>query len=326
MNNNKCSNSNCSLPDREGGGRVSKIETYSFAVEPFHVDFTGHLFLGVLGNHLLNAAGRHSHNRGWGIDQLNEKHYTWVLSRLSIELTEMPTQYEHVEVETWVESVMKLFTERNFLVRNADDGRIYGYARSIWAMIDVDTRQPSNLLELKDGDILNYVMTAEEKPCPIAKFKRFIRLTPQPLPIREGSNNLQGEKSNLADACSVDSAPSLVGRAGGESVLATHYSDVDINGHINSVKYIEHILDLFPREQFENYFIHRFDIAYKTESYLGDELTFFTEEVPEEGSTATATHVEIRKHVGAAEKPAGEVVVQAKVLFENRAACRAQSE
>ena len=45
-------------------GRLSKVETYRFAVEPFHVDFTGRLFMGVLGNHLLNAAGHHSHNRG----------------------------------------------------------------------------------------------------------------------------------------------------------------------------------------------------------------------------------------------------------------------
>ncbi len=271
-----------SLIGRAGG--ESKIETYSFSVEPFHVDFTGHLFMGVLGNHLLNAAGRHSHNRGWGIDQLNERHYTWVLSRLSIELTEMPAQYEHVEVETWVESVMKLFTERNFLIRNADDGRIYGYARSIWAMIDVETRQPSNLLEINNGDILRYVMTAEEKPCPIEKFGRTLRFSDEPF-----------------------------------CAIPTHYSDVDINGHINSIKYIEHILDVLYEQRHpyltgsglgESPRIRRFDIAYKTESYLGDALTFFTENV--EG----VDHVEIRKHVGNAEKPAGDVVVQAKVKWE----------
>ncbi|MBP5342150.1 MAG: acyl-[acyl-carrier-protein] thioesterase [Bacteroidaceae bacterium] len=268
-----------SLVGREGeeSGSVSKIETYSFTVEPFHVDFTGHLFLGILGNHLLNAAGRHSHNRGWGIDQLNEAHYTWVLSRLSIELAETPSQYEHVIIETWVESVMKLFTERNFLIRNADDGRIYGYARSIWAMIDMQTRQPSNLLELKGGDILNYVMSVAEKPCPIEKFNVRVRLT--------------------------DDATT--------STVFTHYSDVDINGHINSVKYIEHILDLFPREQFERHRIHRFDIAYKTESYLGDTLTLQREEASE------GTHIiEVRKHVGSKEKPAGEVVVQAKIIWQ----------
>lgn len=270
---------------------MEKIERYRFAVEPFHVDFTGHLFLGVLGNHLLNAAGRHSHNRGWGIDHLNETHYTWVLSRLSIELTEMPAQYENVEVETWVESVMKLFTERNFLIRNADDGRIYGYARSIWAMIDVATRQPSNLLELKDGDILRYILTADEKPCPIAKYRpcRPIALPPT-------------------------------------RAIDTHYSDVDINGHINSIKYIEHILDLFSQKQFEAHRIRRFDIAYKTESYLGDVLSLYRETTGNTFSDGLPTdeHVEIRKHVNSTEKPAGELVVQAHVIWDKSPGFRQQ--
>ncbi len=259
---------------------MEKIEKYFFSVEPFHVDFTGHLFLGVLGNHLLNAAGHHSHNRGWGIDHLNQRHYTWVLSRLSIELSEMPAQYERVEVETWVESVVKLFTERNFLIRNADDGRIYGYARSVWAMIDLETRMPSNLLELRDGDILRYIVTAEEKDCPIAKYKRV-------LPSKKS-----GGDANVITA-----------------EVMTHYSDVDINGHINSVKYIEHILDLYPREQYEHHRIRRFDIAYKTESYLGDTLTITSEE------TAEGQCIDIRKHVGSSEKPAGDVVVQAQMSW-----------
>ncbi len=262
---------------------ISKIETYSFSVEPFHVDFTGHLFLGVLGNHLLNAAGRHSHNRGWGIDQLNERHYTWVLSRLCIELEEMPAQYEHVEVETWVESVMKLFTERNFLIRNADDGRVYGYARSVWAMIDVDTRHPADLLALKDGDILRYVLTADEKPCPIAKHGR-IRVSNQ-VPIR---------------------------------TISTYYSDVDINGHINSVKYIEHILDLYPRVQYEMHRLRRFEIAYKAESHIGDTLAFCwqpSEETLADGLPAVE-QIEVRKNMGETGTPAGDVVVQAKLVWE----------
>lgn len=260
---------------------MDKIETYRFRVEPFHVDFTGHLFMGVLGNHLLNAAGHHSHNRGWGIDHLNEAHYTWVLSRLCIQLDEWPRQYDEVEVETWVESVMKLFTERNFLIRNAKTGAIYGYARSIWAMIDVQTRQPANLLTLKDGDILRYVIPAEEKPCPIEKFSARVRM----------------------------SAEAEIRR------VATHYSDVDINGHINSIKYIEHLLDLFPRKQFERFHIFRFEIAYKAESYLGDTLYLLSEK--QEGIIDGEVYqAEIRKHMGRPEKPEGETVVQAKIVWE----------
>ena len=59
--------------------------------EPFHVDFNGRLTMGVLGNHLLNCAGFHANDRGFGIATLNEDNYTWVLSRLAIELDEMPT-------------------------------------------------------------------------------------------------------------------------------------------------------------------------------------------------------------------------------------------
>ena len=38
----------------------SKIGKYQFVAEPFHVDFTGRLTMGVLGNHLLNCAGFHA--------------------------------------------------------------------------------------------------------------------------------------------------------------------------------------------------------------------------------------------------------------------------
>jgi len=110
----------------------NKIGTYKFVAEPFHVDFNGRLTMGVLGNHLLNCAGFHASDRGFGIASLNEDNYTWVLSRLAIELDEMPYQYEDFSVQTWVENVYRLFTDRNFAIMNKE-GKKIGYARSVWA-------------------------------------------------------------------------------------------------------------------------------------------------------------------------------------------------
>ena len=247
---------------------MQKIDSYPVHVEPFHVDFTGRIFLGVLGNHLLNAAGNHSQRRGWGIGALNENHYTWVLSRLCIEMEEMPRQYEDIEIRTWVASVMRLFTNRNFSILRPD-GTPCGYARSVWAMIDMDTRKPCDLLSLYDGDILRYVVDPEENVCPI-----------------QGHGRLAFREARLA------------------RTLDTYYSDVDINGHINSIKYIEHILDLFPRERYERQMVRRLEIAYKAESYLGDRLSFYTQVIND-----NEIGVEVRKNER-------EVVCQAKICFE----------
>ena len=205
---------------------------------------------------MLNAADFHAAHRGFGMTYLNPLHKTWVLSRLAIEMEKMPPQYAKFYVETWVEGVMKFFTNRNFRVVDAEDENlVYGYGRSIWALIDTDSRQPQNIMDIRDGEILNYIET--DKACPIGALSR----------VRMGK-----------DARLVASVP-------------THYSDVDVNGHINSVKYIEHVLDLFALDTYREYRIKRFDIAYVAESYYGDTLNYYREDVSDDVFCVRITRV-----------------------------------
>ena len=50
---------------------LDKIGKYEFLIEPFHCDFSQRLFVGHLGNHLLNAADFHSNDRGFGMNYLS---------------------------------------------------------------------------------------------------------------------------------------------------------------------------------------------------------------------------------------------------------------
>ncbi len=243
---------------------LNKVGEYAFVAEPFHVDFAGRLTLGVLGNHLLNCAGFHAEERGFGMATVNESRYTWVLSRLAIELRALPRQYERFTVRTWVEAVYRLFTDRNFELA-AEDGTVIGHARSVWAMISMETRRPADLLALHGGGIEGYVC---QRDCPIAK-------------------------------------PGRIKLAGGRHV-ADHravYSDIDVNGHVNSVRYIEHVLDLFPLERFRSQRVRRFEIAYVAESYWGDTLSFFVDEKAE-----GEFDIEIRKN-------GAEPVCRSRVIF-----------
>ena len=56
------------------------------------------------------------------------------------------------------------------------------------------------------------------------------------------------------------------------------YSDLDINGHLNSIKYMEHLLDLFDLELFKTKDIKRFEIAYQSEGKYGMELMLHKKE------------------------------------------------
>ena len=251
-----------------------KVGTYTLVAEPFHVDFTGKLFMGVLGNHLLNSAGFHATERGFGIAEMNESNYTWVLSRLAVEMMDMPSEYETFSVDTWIENVYRLFTDRNFTIYGKD-GKVYGYARSVWAMINLDTRKPADLLALHGQELVDYIET--DKICPIEKPGR-IKVTQQ-MPLR---------------------------------TIEVYYNDIDINGHVNSIKYIEHILDLFPKQWFAEKKVARFEMAYVAESYYGDTLSFFRDEVDE-----GIYDIEVRKNVGS-DQPEGEVVCRSKIKFDNK--------
>jgi acyl-ACP thioesterase len=221
---------------------MDKVGRYLEMAEPFHCDFSHHLFMGHLGNHMLNAADFHSRDRGFGMDFLNSIKKTWVLSRLAIEMDEMPCQYDKFYVETWVESAMRYFTQRNFRVVSEDGAKVYGYGRSIWAMIDTETRQPTNIFDIDNGAIVNWV--EKDKENPMSKLTRV----------------------------QMDDKTELV------RTIDTFYNDVDINGHINSVKYIEHVLDLFPIDWYKEHPLKRFDIAYVAEAHQGDRLNFYQEQ------------------------------------------------
>lgn len=223
---------------------MEKTGKYKFLAEPFHCDVDGRLLIGHLGNHLLNAADYHSRERGFGMDYLGPMHKAWVLSRLAVELTDTPVAYDELTVETWVEGAMRYFTTRDFAVRAAD-GHAYGFGRSVWALIDTATRQPTDILAIRGGSVADYIETGRE--CPAGRNAR----------VRPAATHTVERRVEM------------------------QYSDVDVNGHVNSVKYIEHALDLLPISYHRAHRLRRIEVAYVAEAHAGDTLTYLLDRVGE---------------------------------------------
>ena len=51
---------------------------------------------------------------------------------------------------------------------------------------------------------------------------------------------------------------------------ATHYNDLDYNGHVNNAKYVEWVENLLDIKQYENRDIKTFDIKYHKEIKFGE--------------------------------------------------------
>ncbi len=225
---------------------------FDFIVEPFSEDYTGRLTWHVLGNHLLRCASLHAGEHGFGYEYMLTDNRAWVLSRLVIELNEMPRTFEPYVIETWVSRIFRQFTDRHFAITDGK-GRIYGYATSTWSLIDLNSRQPVDLTTLDNGGFVEKLIPDSEPPIKV------------PGRIR------------LKDA---EEAGTRTAR----------YCDLDINGHVNSIRYIDMMLDLFPKSVYDTAAPKRIEVAYCLESYCEDVLSFHKEE-----TAPGTTLIEIRK-------------------------------
>ncbi len=219
---------------------LSKVGIYTFRIESYVCDFRGKATLPILGNFILQAATMHAQERGFGYEDVSKDAVAWVLSRLSIDIYEYPNHNETFTVETWIEDVMKFFTQRCFKFRNGE-GKEIGYARSIWAGINTKTRRPVDLTVWR-ADMFDYVDNTID--CPVDK-------------------------------------PSKIPAADGDPIMgySVRYSDIDINNHMNSIKYIEHTVDIFDLKFFKSNNIRKFEIAYLGEGGFGDKLKLYKKEI-----------------------------------------------
>jgi acyl-ACP thioesterase len=214
---------------------MEKIGLYPFTVQPYQVDFQQKITLMGLGFYLLESAGIHADQRGFGLRDLLKKGKAWFLTRLAIRMERYPLQYEKIWIETWVEEVGDVFTSRNFKVLDERKEVIAG-ASSSWAMIDLRSRRPEPLKEhLSDDHVLR------GHPSLVERTEKVPPLNPSDLEIRP---------------------------------YRVAYSDLDIMRHVNSIRYIQWMLDLFPLDLFEERQVRQLDINYMAETNFGDEMEF----------------------------------------------------
>lgn len=208
-----------------------------YTIQHQDVDANRTIRLHTLENYLLNAAGISADSMGFGYHYLLKQDKAWVIVRFSMEMTYMPTIDDVIDVETWVSGAAHMLSPRSFRIWkiNENEEKVeIGKAASVWAVIDLQTREMVNVF---DQEV----------------FKNREWSAPVDLASAQHLRPLHDNYTGMAEHHVV-------------------YSDIDYNGHCNSCRYLEMMLNSLP----DMFNIAdrkiRIDINYQKESHFGDVL------------------------------------------------------
>jgi len=225
-------------PANPKGSGVVNVWQESVPVRFGVIDKSDRLTLDSIFYYFQEAAICHAENIGVGREDLAAVRQGWILSRMSVIVNRRPNYREVVTVNTWPRGVEKLFVIRNYQIKDKDDIPVVS-ARSAWLVVDLEKRRP-----LRPSAI-----TTE-------------------IPLNEGLETLKPEDNGAA---------ALVERTNLELTAKRKalYTDLDYNGHVNHIRYIQWIEDILEPRLLENADKIRFDINYLSEILYGDTIEIF---------------------------------------------------
>lgn len=150
-----------------------------------------------------DAAGQHAEEIGVGFEEMLNRSYLWVLTRVVFEILSAPSRYQTVTVKTWPLEPHRLNYRREYSITD-EEGNLLIKGSSEWVIVHSEQR-------------------------------RFLSV-PNLYPFTDGfccDTMFEGKLSKIADFEATD-VPYIV-NAG--------FSELDVNNHVNNTKYANYVMD-----------------------------------------------------------------------------------
>ncbi len=221
-----------------------KVYTQNYFLTAGESNAEGRMPLTLVAERIIEVATEHANVLGIGYAALIQHNIGWVLSRMSIEMYRYPTINETYTFETWIESYNRMFSNRNFRITDGD-GNVIGYARTVWVAMNFETR---TLADISAFDRDSF--PTDDTECPIERTPRL--RTPA---------EAEADKSSYT----------------------FRYCDLDFNRHVNTIRYLDLILNHWSLDHYDTHVANRFDILFHRECHYGQTVDLL---VSDDGDSA----------------------------------------
>jgi medium-chain acyl-[acyl-carrier-protein] hydrolase len=209
-----------------------KYTTKRFRVRSYEIDRNGNATISSICNYFQEAAGLHANQLNFDIGDLMKQGLTWILYRLHVKILRFPKRWDEIKVTTWPSAGNGIRAFRDYELWNSN-GECAALGLSQWMVFDTEKKRP-------------------------VKIPRQI--------IRFGENSfdhvLPEDRRPIPEIHSDRSA----------FITTAGMHDLDMNNHVNNVKYIDWITGFLPDTFAGNHRCAELQIQYAAEAKKGNKI------------------------------------------------------
>jgi len=230
---------------------------FEFKVRSYECGASGEATLATICNYLQEAASLHAEQLGFSKTNFESEgeNISWVLTRMCVRMQRYPKWEEVVTVATWPCGGRKITANRDFELFVG--GEAIGVATTEWMIIDLATRK---------------LVSVPQRVYDLSDTDR-----PRSIPEHQFAK-LRWDCRTVSDAVR----------------FRARRSDIDLNGHVNNVHYIEWLMEALPPDAGA---VTDFEIAFKSETLAGDEVIAEAVEVEPQTWAAHVASADGKDHV-----------------------------
>jgi acyl-ACP thioesterase len=222
----------------EQASTESGVWRESLEIHSYDVDFRKRATAEAICRSFLEAAWNHAEQLGIGYVELAKQNQLWVLARLLVQVARYPEWGEQVTLTTWPRGTSGVFALRDFELLDAEGRRLAAGASS-WLVLDAATHRPQR----------------------IDRFLLHIANQVTRMSMKREPAKLQPPET---------SAVTLT--------TTVRYSDIDINQHVNSARYVGWLLDSYSPDFHRTHSLRTLEVNYVGETLWAETVSVYSHE------------------------------------------------
>ncbi|MDZ7719495.1 MAG: thioesterase [Balneolaceae bacterium] len=205
--------------------------TVPFKVRSYEVDHHQEANISSICNYFQEAAGLHARELKFDISDLQKKGLTWILYKLQVKVYTFPKRWESLRVTTWPSTGDGLRAYRDYELYNEED-KVLAVGLSQWMVVDIHKKRPVKMPD----ELMS------------SRFKT-------------DNHVLELNKNNLMSVTDKDA----------EFISTAGLNDLDMNKHVNNVRYIDWMTG-YNFTECKSKKCNEIIIQYSAETKVGDKI------------------------------------------------------